>query len=234
MTLEPWDEDSELPFLLSKELRRELPKGALIGFGLRGLGEQSLVPRFVHKVLTLHQVHGDTIVVIQDPKELDHGQTEGDGWIIESEPFYRSGLAFAIRTADCLPVLFIGERFIALIHAGWRGLRQQILVRTLERFRFLGDFPRFVSLGPAADPLLYEVGDEFCQFFPESGALLRVGERLYFNMYSEALFQLQSGSYAGRVESSPVFTISDERLFSHRKEPEGRGRNYTVALFRPE
>ncbi len=98
----------------------------------------------------LTQVHGDRVV-----RAGETGEVEADA-CYTTEP----GVACAIMTADCLPVLFCdqnGSR-VAAAHAGWRGLCAGILVNTLRQF----PAPARVLawLGPAIGPRHFEVGAE--------------------------------------------------------------------------
>ena len=42
------------------------------------------------------------------------------------------GLGLVIRTADCVPVLVSNGNQVAAIHAGWRGLRSDIISKTIN------------------------------------------------------------------------------------------------------
>ncbi len=71
------------------------------------------------------------------------------------------GLACAVLTADCLPLLLCDRdgRQVAAVHSGWRGLARGILRRALTRFA--ADPSRIlVYLGPAISQTHFEVGPE--------------------------------------------------------------------------
>src|SRR5690606_35246660 len=75
----------------------------------------------------LRQIHSDLVVV------PDHaGGDCGEGDALASS---LAGQLLMVRTADCVPVLLVdpGVRAVAAVHAGWRGVVQEILPRTLER-----------------------------------------------------------------------------------------------------
>ncbi|MEX1200405.1 MAG: peptidoglycan editing factor PgeF [Methylophaga sp.] len=67
----------------------------------------------------------------------------------------------AVMTADCLPVLLCDKqgRQVAAIHAGWRGLCDGIIEKTVAQ---LGGAPEdlLAWLGPAIGPAQFEVGAE--------------------------------------------------------------------------
>ncbi len=65
------------------------------------------------------QVHGPEVVFDPEPGELLQTETrEGDG-LATNQP----GLALAIKTADCQPVLLAHKsgKYVAALHVGWRG-----------------------------------------------------------------------------------------------------------------
>ena len=75
-----------------------------------------------------------------------------------------------ILTADCMPVLFCNQEGtkVAAVHAGWRGLANGILEKTLQYF----DSNVLVWLGPAIGPQSFEVGKDvytaFTDFLPQA------------------------------------------------------------------
>jgi len=132
-------------------------------------------------------------------------------------------LKIGVRTADCLPVFIVDphQRAIAIVHAGWRGMRQKIIVRTIEKMvkEFSVD-PKYLYLafGPALRSCCYEVGKEFLKVFPES-----VDERsgkYYFDLILEAKRQIvQAGILSAHVLDSGICTSCvNHEFFSYRKE----------------
>ena len=110
----------------------------------------------------LNQVHGAAVVTSAQVREaaaaLDADAVTG------SEP----GDCCAVRTADCLPVLFCsrgGER-IGAAHAGWRGLAAGVLENTVAAMSgSAGDL--LAWLGPAISQANFEVGEEVRAAFLE-------------------------------------------------------------------
>lgn len=105
----------------------------------------------------LSQVHGTRVV------RLGAGAAEGveaDGcWTDER------GVACAVLTADCLPVLLCDPRGgrVAAVHAGWRGLAAGVLEAAAAEAGADGDW--LAWLGPAIGPAHFQVGPEVCDAF---------------------------------------------------------------------
>jgi YfiH family protein len=84
----------------------------------------------------LKQVHGDTLVPA-DPKT----QMEADAHYTQA-----TDRALCISTADCIPMLGYNNSFLFAAHAGWRGVFNGILPKTL---RAANDGSAFqIYLGP--------------------------------------------------------------------------------------
>jgi YfiH family protein len=101
----------------------------------------------------LRQVHGIRVVdaaKAQDVPEADASFTN------------QPGVACAILTADCMPVLLADARgtVVGAAHAGWRGLSGGVLEATLAAMRGAGAQDIVAWMGPAIGPLCFEVGDD--------------------------------------------------------------------------
>lgn len=97
------------------------------------------------------QVHGATVAYAERPGHL------GDGDAIYTD---RPGLAITVATADCVPLVLQGEGFVAIVHAGWRGLVAGVVPATLATLARRGHVPQRAAVGPAIGSCCYEVGDD--------------------------------------------------------------------------
>ena len=81
----------------------------------------------------------------------------------------QSGDVCAVRTADCLPVLFAAAdgSEIAAAHAGWRGLAAGVLENTVAA---LGATDLMAWIGPAISEPNFEVGEEVREAFVAADA----------------------------------------------------------------
>ncbi len=107
------------------------------------------------------QVHGTRVVEIAGDEAVDEVQTiEADALVTAA-----SGVALAIRTADCVPLLLASAdgRVVSAAHAGWRGLVDGVVAAAVESVCRLSGTPAATmraAVGPAIDDCCFEVGDE--------------------------------------------------------------------------
>lgn len=103
----------------------------------------------------LKQTHSN--VVIRSPYE--GAMPEGDAHFTNQKK-----LALSIRTADCVPVLIhdLDSGFIAAIHAGWRGVENEIIRQTGRRLHEVGTNLKSARawIGPHIGVQSFEVGDD--------------------------------------------------------------------------
>jgi YfiH family protein len=110
----------------------------------------------------LNQVHGSRVVSIDvvlasaQPPDAD------------AVTAYTAGHVCAVRTADCLPVLFCTRdgSEIAAAHAGWRGLAAGVLENTVAALNS-GPTELLAWFGPAISQPNFEVGNEVREAFME-------------------------------------------------------------------
>ena len=137
----------------------------------------------------------------------------------------RPGLALAVRTADCYPILLADSRnrAVAAVHAGWRGTSTHILHRALEKMNAeFGTSPADVhaAIGPGIGVCCYEVGEEVAHRF----GLPPI--RTHLDLARENRNQLEAAGVAPQnIEALGVCTFCDaERFFSYRRDKEQAGR----------
>ncbi len=177
----------------------------------------------------MRQTHG-AIAVKVDRRNEDPGRREADA-VVSRSP----GIAVAVTTADCAPVL-LAEPFagvVAAAHAGWRGALGGILESAVRAMETAGAHaPRIVAaVGPTVTASHYEVGPEFRERFlaedPTSAAQFRGGtggEPVRFDLPGYVVCRLAAVG-VGCVEDLRLCTYADEtRFFScrrarHRGEP---------------
>jgi YfiH family protein len=137
------------------------------------------------------------------------------------------GLAIAVTTADCGPVLLVepNARIIGAAHAGWKGALTGVLESTVAAMERLGAERNGIvaAIGPMIRQPSYEVGSEFVTRFLEADA----DNAVFFlpsSREGHAMFDL-AGFIRDRLAATGVLmiddlgldTYSDERFFSYRR-----------------
>lgn len=185
----------------------------------------------------LSQVHG--VRVVQANPGSQYPQADA-AW--SQEP----GIACAVLSADCLPVLFCaagGDR-VAAAHAGWRGLLEGVLEATVSALaRDPGQL--LAWLGPAIGPRAFEVGPEVKErFLAVSGGAEAAAVEACFvrnaanpghyfaDLYALARLRLRALGLT-RVFGGGLCTLSDsQRFYSYRREGQ-TGRMASIIAIRP-
>ena len=165
----------------------------------------------------LQQVHG-IAVVEADPAALA---------VADASWSASPGVACAIMTADCLPVLFCERsgRRVAAAHAGWRSLAGGVLEASVAAL----DCPAeqvLAWLGPAIGPQAFEVGAEVREAFVARHAKAAAAfvpsvnaGRFMADLYQLARIRLAAIGVTA-VYGGGLCTFTDaERFYSYRREP---------------
>ncbi|MGA5464477.1 peptidoglycan editing factor PgeF [Mycobacterium sp. NPDC050041] len=177
------------------------------------------------RVVWMNQVHGDRVVVVDDPAQAAAGPVENTDALVTGIP----RLALAVVTADCVPVLMADARagVAAAVHAGRVGAAQGVVVRTVEVMLELGARAGDISvlLGPAVSGARYEVpaemADEVEAALPGSRTTTARGT-VGLDLRAGIARQL-TGLGVTAIDVDPRCTVADKNLFSHRRDaPTGR------------
>jgi len=109
--------------------------------------------------ITLYQVHGATALCVEGPVAAQ-GRPKADA-VVTRTP----GLAVAVLTADCAPVLLADPeaRVVAAAHAGWRGAVAGIVESAIAEMERQGARRERIraAIGPTIGQAAYEVGPDF-------------------------------------------------------------------------
>jgi YfiH family protein len=179
-----------------------------------GLGDDAVV--------WMNQVHGDRVVVVDEP--LDSAVDDTDA-LVTATP----RLALAVVTADCVPVLMADARagVISAVHAGRVGAQKGVVVRAVEAMLELGAHTDDISvlLGPAVSGANYEVPEamaaEVEATLPGSRTTTARGTP-GLDLRAGIARQL-TGLGITAIDVDPRCTVADPNLFSHRRAaPTGR------------
>jgi hypothetical protein len=238
-------------------LRFDLPGGGHALFTTRAHGNMSSVGGLDHEhglqarerlrtqlrldhLARGYQVHGRTVLCVRTDADISTrdsatGQppSQADGHVTPTR-----GIGVMVLAADCLPVALAGNRAVAMVHAGWRGITAGVLEEGVRALRELSDAHAGAGdteeqdagaeitavVGPGAGPCCYEVGPEVHAAF---GGVHR-DRRGHIDLKAIARDRLLVAGVTEVLDAN-VCTICDERLFSHRREGTDAGRNAGVA-----
>ena len=184
----------------------------------------------------LAQVHG--IEILEANADTVSRVPEADGaWT------GASGLALAVLTADCLPIVIggVSGSTFAVVHGGWRGLVNGVIPAALKALPEPG---HAAWIGPGIGPGAYEVGAEVLQAVAELGgdaasAILPAGDSVgaeasagarvkgRLDLFTLAASQLHAAGIH-RVTCERRCTYETPSLYSYRRDGV-TGRMATIA-----
>lgn len=182
----------------------------------------------VDHLLSVHQVHSpDAVALTAAFAEKPRADA-----MVTATP----GLALAILTADCQPVLFADAKagVIGAAHAGWKGAKDGVLEATLDAMEALGARRANIAavIGPCISQAAYEVGPEFFEAFTDDDPETRrffaqgAGDRLLFDLPAFGLWRLRAAG-VGHAEWTRHCTYGDPaRFYSYRRTTHAREADY--------
>lgn len=152
----------------------------------------------------VRQVHGAGVV-----------EAEGEGVHGDADALFtrRAGLALAVGTADCLPIVLDGGDVVGIAHAGWRGVEAGVVPALRLRMEAAGAPVLRAAIGPGIGPCCFEVGPEVAERFPGHTATTTWGTR------SVDLVEAVRSQLEGvEVIDVGACTHHDPRFHSHRRD----------------
>ena len=169
-------------------------------------------------LLGLKQVHSNKVITVTSP------WAEGEGFAADALVTRLPGLALGIITADCAPVLFLGDNgAVGAAHAGWRGALAGVLEQTVQALRQLGAVEIKAAIGPCIHQASYEVGidlrDEVLAETPASAGFFAAGRpgHFWFDLPGYCASRLLRTGIDAQI--LPHDTCSDEvNFFSYRRK----------------
>lgn len=183
------------------------------------------------RLISAYQIHSPVVVTVDAPWDAN-ARPKADAIVTRA-----SGLAIAVSTADCGPILFADARagVIGAAHAGWRGALSGVAEATITAMEQCGaDRSRIVAaLGPMIRQQNYEVGPELvAQFTADHSS----NARFFRNAprAGHSLFDL-AGYIAARLAQAGIDRVDDlgrctyaepETFFSYRRSVHSGERDY--------
>ena len=177
------------------------------------------------RVQWLSQVHGTRV---------HHAGRVGDA--VEADAVWTDvpGVAIAVTTADCIPVVVAGSACsgVAVIHCGWRGTVDGVIEATLRKLPIEASELK-AWLGPGICGRCYEVGADVYERairWPDGAnafSATGVAGKWLFDLPAYVEGRLRAAGVT-EVCRSDACTFHENRFFSYRRDGE-TGRMATVA-----
>jgi YfiH family protein len=164
----------------------------------------------------VRQVHGVDVVPAQAPGSLP----TADGQWTEDP-----ARTLAVLGADCVPVLLVGDRRVAVVHAGWRGLVAGVIERAVDA---MGGQPAIYG-GPSIGPCCYEVGADVSASFTTRFGAGVMAEGVRLDLWAAAKEAALSAGAASFAAAHICTSCHPHFFFSHRRDGGRTGRQALLA-----
>lgn len=185
-------------------------------------------------LVTVRQVHGTDILVIDEPNEdYSHFLTIESDAIVTNQP----NIMIGVCVADCAPILLLDpeKQVIAAVHAGWQGTAAGLVSKTVAAMKsFFGCNPEAIqaAIGPCIGKCCYEVDQPVKQAFTQSGipweTVADQGADGKWNLDLTAANRellLQAGLSADAIQTADICVCCvKESFFSYRRDNGETGR----------
>ncbi len=190
-----------------------------IFYGTRYLKRSDLRELFPdYQFCFVKQVHGNKVVEAQSVAPL----VEADGlWTFQKRR------ALVVQTADCLPIFLWSGSMVCGVHAGWRGVQQQIVLKAIQCFPSHLRSDLEMSVGPHIDQDHFEVEEDVAQKLaqssPHGSKCLKIGQKT--NKYKVSLIHIVQDQVASQVQLKNLYlynksTFLTEIFHSYRRSAE--------------
>jgi YfiH family protein len=157
-----------------------------------------------------------------------------------------------VVSADCLPVLILNPKAVVAIHAGWRGVKNEIILKSLHQMGpdFCGNEQTIALIGPHIQPQSFEVDKSLAEEFQQQYQVYRIAgsdanaapsvmlphatrpnDKAFVNLQAVATQQLLlAGLTLAQIHTLNLDTLTDKRFASYRRDKgQNVGRNFSFA-----
>ena len=167
----------------------------------------------------INQIHSNKAVKLPSKNDLD----------CDASFTFDKKIVCSIRTADCLPIFLtnVDGNFVALIHAGWKGLLNGVIENTINKIN--SKLEIIVWLGPCINQESFEVGKDLYKLFINQdtntkAAFKLLGGKYFLDLALAARLKLNYNnihniSGVGITEDFCTFR-DEENFFSYRRDGE--------------
>lgn len=184
------------------------------------------------KFVVANQTHSSNIKILTENESRGWESMESAVEDCDALITQQKRIMLTLLTADCVPILLFDKKkhVIAVVHAGWKGTKEKILFKTIEKMkeRFNSN-PRNIlaSIAPSIGKCCYEVDWNVAKHFKGiKDAYKEQGDKQMLDLpYINKRQLLEAGVSEKNIEFSNICTACEvEHYFSYRKERGCSGR----------
>ena len=165
--------------------------------------------------LWLDQIHGARVI---DAAQSNHGERADASYTTQKRTIC------AVMVADCLPILLTSAQgtWVAAVHAGWRGLEQQIIRKAVGKYG--GPAEQLMAwIGPAISAQAYVVGEDLRQQLtaahPDWQKTFQLSEgQWHFDLRALAVMQMQNLGLQKIYHDERCVHDHSQDFFSYRRD----------------
>lgn len=180
----------------------------------------------LENIILMNQVHSADVLVIDEPLSQ---APQVDALVTKT-----SGLALAVKTADCAPVLLCDKKnkVVAAIHAGWKGAFQGVIENTLLKMIEIGADVSCIQagIGPHIQKESFEADEKMKSLFPVTEHHFFENKeegRYHFDFHGYVLYRLKRAGIK-QIDSVLIDTYQDDNYLSYRRDPKNPARQFSV------
>jgi len=149
------------------------------------------------------------------------------------------GLACAVRSADCVPVLLADRRTgaVAAAHAGWRGAVNGIVSSAIEALRAIAPNPSLIAaIGPHISLAAFEVSEDVAETLRQASRDPQVVDRSHAKPHVDLRRMLRAELHAQGLAHSAIddvwgcTVLEPARFFSFRRDGKASGRHLSAIV----
>ena len=167
------------------------------------------------KIIIPNQNHTNTVLEVKKENNI---KLNSDGLISN-----RGDILLGILTADCAPIVILGKKQFAIVHAGWKGLIDGIIENTIDKLLRCGEFIEnlAVFVGPHLKKKSFEVKEDFIEILKKKvnyfDNFIEKSNKCFFFDFSKLIEEKLKENKINNFQISDEDTFSNpEKFFSHR------------------
>jgi len=149
------------------------------------------------------------------------------------------GLACAVRSADCVPIL-LGDRrsgVVAAVHAGWRGAVNGIVSSAVDALRAIAPEPVLIAaIGPHISPAAFEVSEDVAETLLKASHDPYIVDRSGPKPHVDLRRMLRAELHANGLAHAAIDDVwgctflEPEHFFSFRRDGKASGRHLSAIV----